>query len=409
MEEISIPVDQTFSSLFKSPILSDLKFKFGDKHAPIPAHQLVVSLFSDFFRELLYPLEENNRNTSETINLKLEGLEIGHFITVLKFCYTGKITLNFENIYQVCQLSWRFRIDKLLQECENFLQKNGLPSVLEINSFDDDLNQQQQQQQQQQKNQEQEKDQQQQEQQVSLNNVSQTEKRNEPRQSGISIALIVADQDTKYIKNVASVLSKSEVVQQIRVFRANKKKYPYSELRKYDVAFVYASDSKFVDPIELGNDLVRFVEDGGGLVLCSINCLDLEDEQQIYGKILEPQYLPFGKGTSISNQPAKLGEVCLPFHPIMNGVNTFDGGNYSFRIQTPKLSENSKTIAKWEDGNVLVAEKTFPNHTSFGKVIVLNLYPPNNSVDINCWKSNSDGEKLFLNSVLYAANNTLNN
>ncbi|KAJ6232909.1 pep-cterm sorting domain-containing protein [Anaeramoeba flamelloides] len=402
MEEISIPVDKKYSTLFKSPILSDLKFKFGDKHPPIPAHQLIVSLFSDFFRELLYPLDENNRKISATINLKLEGLEIEHFITVLKFCYTGKMTLSYENIYQICQLSWKFRIDKLLQECEKYLQQHELPSVLEINAFDNDLNKQLEQQQEQQ-------NQQQQQQQVSQINMSQTEKRNEQAKSGISIALIAADKDTDYIKNVASILSKSEVVQAIRVFRANKKKYPYSELMKYDVAFVYASDSKFVDSIELGNDLVRFVEDGGGLVLCTINCLDLEDEQQIYGKILEHKYLPFGKGTSISNQPAKLGEIRLPSHPIMSGVNTFDGGNYSFRIQTPELYENSKIIAKWDDDNALVAEKSFPDDPSFGKVIVLNLYPPNNTVDINCWKSNSDGKKLFLNSVLYAANYSSNN
>ncbi|KAJ3450919.1 pep-cterm sorting domain-containing protein [Anaeramoeba flamelloides] len=400
MEEISILVDKTYSSLFKSPILSDLKFKFGDKHPPIPAHQLIVSLFSDFFRELLYPLDGNNRKISATINLKLEGLEIEHFITVLKFCYTGKMTLNFENIYQICQLSWKFRIDKLLQECEKFLQQNELPSVLEINALGNDLNKQLQEKQKQDQQQQQQQDQQQQ--------TQQTEKRNEQIQSGISIALIVADKDTDYIKNVASILSKSDVIQAIRVFRANKKKYPYSELRKYDVAFVYASDSKFVDSVELGNDLVKFVEDGGGLVLCSINCLDLEDEQQIYGKILDPKYLPFGKGTSVSNQPSKLGEILLPSHPIMNDVNTFEGGNYSFRIQTPKLYENSKIIAKWDDENAIVAEKSFPNDPSFGKVIVLNLYPPNNTVDINCWKSNSDGKKLFLNSVLYAANYTSN-
>ncbi|KAJ3438440.1 pep-cterm sorting domain-containing protein [Anaeramoeba flamelloides] len=217
------------------------------------------------------------------------------------------------------------------------------------------------------------------------------------------VAMIAADEDFKYVKNVCDSILKSYKIKKVKIFKSFKKSYPFKELKKYDVAFVYSSDHNFYKPYKLGNMLAQYVEDGGGLVLCSINCLDSDDEHQLYGRIISPQFLPFGKHSSISEQPCSIGQMVDSKHPILKKVKNFHGGEYSFRIKTKQVYRNSFVIARWEDGNILIAEKTFPKNSSYGRVIALNMWPPNNKIDESCWNIKSDGQRLLTNAVEYAA------
>ncbi|KAJ3449788.1 hypothetical protein M0812_05947 [Anaeramoeba flamelloides] len=516
MEDYSISIGTDYQTLFRSKILSDLSFTFDQNYPEIPAHQMVVALFSDFFKEILYPDNVSKREKFVVIRLELKGLSINNFLKVLQFCYTGKIGLNMRNFQQICQLSWQFRINRLIQVCQKFVKKNNLPSIttktihkkkrpspekkqeqknenvkenekeieIEIEIENEKENQKQvenkkkpikngihqtkqlqmekvrndqevqnnegkekekekikvkENEKQDQKGQEQ-KNEIEIESESSLKNNESTneieksllqnlqqykgkettqkksvlpyvvEKNNfqiqkiQTQPVGIKVALIVADKDMVYVQNVATTLSMLGVIETIRVFRSNKKNYAYEQIKNMDVAFVYSSDSQFYNAERLGNDLADFVEDGGGLVMCAINCLDSSDDKQLEGRITTPEYLPIVKNDSLNSEYQNLGKIETPSHPVIRDVNIFNGGRNSFRINVKTVTNDSTVIAYWDDGTVFAAEKHFPKKPSYGKVIALNLWPPNSDSDPNCWNSDSDGKTLLLNSIMYVAN-----
>ncbi|KAJ3438509.1 pep-cterm sorting domain-containing protein [Anaeramoeba flamelloides] len=575
MQKYSVPIESTYHTLFRSIVLSDLSFTFDRDYPDIPAHQMVVALFSDFFKEILYPRDLKKRDKFAVIHLELKGFSIKNFIKVLEFCYTGKIEINRANFQQICQMSWEFRINKLIQVCQKFVKNNNLPPIItktinkkrhnkgkfsskqgkkkesvkkkEQEKEKEEYKQEEKEKKQEEKEKEQEKKEEKQEEKEEEKEKEEREKEKkkekeeqrekeeekekkkknlkeneqeqiqghvqkykqfqmkreqddleknqkekvneefvkkkekekekqkpkEPKNGmeiekvtlknnenkkknkyypssasppknkekakkkkkkktkkeyqkkgqannfkiqkirtvpvGITVALITSDKDLKYIKNVAETLSRSGVIQTIRVFRSNKKNYDISQFKKLDVAFVYSSDSQFYNAEQLGDDLANFVDDGGGLVLCAINCLDSSDDKQLEGRITKPKYLPIGKSYSLTSKYHQLGKIQNPSHPLLWNVKSFYGGRHSFRIKAKKVTKNSAILAYWDDGTIFAAEKTFPKHPSCGKVVVLNLWPPNSDSDPNCWDADSDGRLLLLNAIIYATNYKRNN
>ncbi|KAJ3439292.1 btb/poz domain-containing protein [Anaeramoeba flamelloides] len=174
------------------------------------------------------------------------------------------------------------------------------------------------------------------------------------------------------------------------------------ELKKYDVLFVY-SLAKFRSPRICGNVLADYVDNGGSVVICSINCLrkDSHDRRELRGRLVEQDYLPIKKGNECKKARRILGRTLRKNHHIMNGVMKFDGGKNSWNIDTKRVTKHSKIIAKYDNGNIMIAEKCLKNR---GKVILLNFFPISDSVRNNddYWNTNTDGQKIIANSVEYA-------
>ncbi|KAJ3430356.1 btb/poz domain-containing [Anaeramoeba flamelloides] len=177
----------------------------------------------------------------------------------------------------------------------------------------------------------------------------------------------------------------------------------YKEVKDYDAILLF-SLSNFESPKKVGNLLAKFVDNLGGIVVCTINALrnDNNDKRGLKGRIIDEDYLPIKKGVEISQERRILGKVEAKTHFIMQNVKTFDVGRNSWHIKTKKVTKNSTVICRYDNGNIMIAEKMEPER---GKVVVLNFFPVSDSVRNNdeYWLTNTDGYHILANSVEYVA------
>ncbi|KAJ3447959.1 btb/poz domain-containing [Anaeramoeba flamelloides] len=175
-----------------------------------------------------------------------------------------------------------------------------------------------------------------------------------------------------------------------------KKSLSYSDIKNFDAIFFY-TNSLMKEPENVGNLLARFVEDGGGLVVCSCGAMADEFAGQLNGRIIDEPFLPVCKRQFLEKKHLKLGHITEPNHPIMKSVSIFNGGRASYHIDARTVEHGSKVIAFWSDHTILIAEKQ--RSRTFGKVIVLNLFPVSGKSKF--WNQKTDGARLISNSVEY--------
>ncbi|MCV9386578.1 T9SS type A sorting domain-containing protein [Reichenbachiella ulvae] len=96
-----------------------------------------------------------------------------------------------------------------------------------------------------------------------------------------------------------------------------------------------------------------------------------------------------------------LGEVHLPAHPLMNGVNTFSGGYYSYRTDATAddLQEGVELVASWSDGSPLIMVKETDNF----KLVQLGFNPVSSDYSWGLWDSSTDGMNIISNALNYVA------
>jgi len=173
------------------------------------------------------------------------------------------------------------------------------------------------------------------------------------------------------------------------------------EFHNYQALLVYSySSSSFKDGVLFGNTLARYIEDGGGVVVCVFaGCSNLTTGF-LQGQF--DKYHPFVPGTQEEKRNANMGEVVEPDHPIMRGVSSFSGGSSSF-WNPGKLKSNAKLIASWDSklkcGPLIAELKT---KAPSGKVIGLNFFPPSSDCETRFWDSSTDGHKIMANALQYA-------
>ncbi|KAJ6231547.1 btb/poz domain-containing [Anaeramoeba flamelloides] len=221
------------------------------------------------------------------------------------------------------------------------------------------------------------------------------------KRSRIKVMLLAAQANKKRRRDVLRSI-KSSGITHVTVYNLCKKTPSSLELKKYDVVFLY-SLGKFRSPRICGNILADFVDNGGSVVVCTINCLrnDCNDRRELRGRFIEQDYLPIKRGKESAHERRKLSEICEKNHYIMKGIKKFDCGCNSWNISTKRVTRGSKIIAKYDNGSIMIAEKCLKNR---GKVIVLNFFPVSDSVRNNdeYWKTNTNGEKIISNSIEYA-------
>ncbi|KAJ6235030.1 btb/poz domain-containing protein [Anaeramoeba flamelloides] len=224
------------------------------------------------------------------------------------------------------------------------------------------------------------------------------------KRSQIKVLLIAAQDRRKRRKDVLRSI-KSTGISHVSDINLCEKTPSLLELKKHDVVFLY-SLTEFRSPTKLGNLLADFVDNGGSVVVSTINCLrnDCNDKRELRGRFVEQDYLPIQRGKECGNERRKLGKVYQKNHHILNEVKKFDGGGNSWHIEAEKVTKDSKIVAKYDNGNIMIAEKCLKNR---GKVIVLNFFPVSDSVRHNdeYWNISTDGHKIIANSIEYAYQN----
>ncbi|KAJ6244487.1 pep-cterm sorting domain-containing protein [Anaeramoeba flamelloides] len=200
--------------------------------------------------------------------------------------------------------------------------------------------------------------------------------------SEITVAFLVSSKSEKHISDVTDSITVSGIrkIKKFDVSDLYGSVPPYEVLIKFDVIFFFSA-IPLSNPDKLGDILARCIIAGRGLVICSIFALSKKEYSKISGKIVTGGFLPFDLNVRNYLVPLKSDEnLVISKHPVLENVNeTFDGGSGSFHIHTLGTPlKNSNVIAKWENGNILIAEKRLK--PSFGNVIALNLYPVSDGI-----------------------------
>jgi len=170
-----------------------------------------------------------------------------------------------------------------------------------------------------------------------------------------------------------------------------------SELQAYDAVLVY-SDARFQDAVMLGNNLADYIDAGGGVVV-AVFAMTSEwgDGWIIDGRFHTDNYFVIEGGShEIRYDHQILGTVHEPSHPIMTNVSSFDGGYKSYRPRTGVVNGATR-IADWSDGKPLVATRIIEQV----RRVDLGFFPLSSDVNSGCWESNTDGEWLMANSLVW--------
>jgi hypothetical protein len=146
---------------------------------------------------------------------------------------------------------------------------------------------------------------------------------------------------------------------------------------------------------EVGDLLADYVDYGGGVVICTYaNC---GRGNRLEGK-WEKRSLDPLQGDTSREANLKMGKVLNPKHPILKGVNSFNGGQQSSHGYTASFKKpNAQTVAEWSNGHPLVV--TLPDC----HVAALNFYPPSSDVASGGWDPKTQGGLLLANSLTYVA------
>ncbi|KAJ3432055.1 btb/poz domain-containing [Anaeramoeba flamelloides] len=227
--------------------------------------------------------------------------------------------------------------------------------------------------------------------------------------------LLMTTDDNKlhHVDIIKSIKFESNV--EVSILNVSNDNPSFLSLRQYDSIFLYCSIDVFQDPVEIGNTLANYVEDGGGLVVCSYRSLILNSSKykkaELKGRIVDQNFLPITKGVLQKEVRGYLGKIFDHNHPLVLNVKDFNGGSLSYRINC-QLNSNGEAsqlqeIAKWNDGNPLIAFKRLKPH--YGTVVVLNIWPVSgevgqkNKARYAFWLPSTDGNRIISNSIKFTS------
>lgn len=167
-----------------------------------------------------------------------------------------------------------------------------------------------------------------------------------------------------------------------------------AQLLHYESVLVYSDSGGFNDPVALGNVLADYVDAGGGVVVATfaLNSSSLG----IAGRLLTGNYLPVTQGIQSGGGGLTLTPV-LAAHPILQGVNSFNGGSSSY-LANVSLMPGAVLVANWSTGQPLIATRTVGS----GRVVALNFYPPSSDARGDFWSSSTDGGAIMGNALRWA-------
>jgi hypothetical protein len=170
-----------------------------------------------------------------------------------------------------------------------------------------------------------------------------------------------------------------------------------AQLCRYQALLVF-TDENFTDPVATGNALADYVDQGGGVVLQTFAFITNGSATYgIQGRISTNGYLPF-TATSTA-YPANLTTVKdLPQHPLLDGVNTFNGGTTSFQNNPMSTNTGAFQVAHWSNGQALAGGKD----DGAGRSAGLNFFPPSSDAFPSSWVSATDGARLMANALLWS-------
>jgi hypothetical protein len=166
-----------------------------------------------------------------------------------------------------------------------------------------------------------------------------------------------------------------------------------AELQRYRSVLV-SSDYAFADSATLGTNLKNYVDDGGGVVVCTF----ANAGYSLGGTWASAGYDPILPAANGSGVPLTLGVKLVPSHPLftISPVTSFDGGTSSF-CSLGGLAPSSTRLANYSNGDILAAERV----NISGRVLSLNFFPVSSDMRADFWVAATDGDNLMANALAY--------
>ncbi len=174
-----------------------------------------------------------------------------------------------------------------------------------------------------------------------------------------------------------------------------------SQLQAFDAVLVWGGSYLWSSQvsIDLGDLLADYVDSGGGVVVATFALGSNGGYWIPQGRFASDYYQCIIPALNQLDGQATLGTVHQPFHPIMQGVNSFDGGSSSYRVDTT-IDPFANLIAEWSDREPLIATKDL----GIARRADLNFYPPSSDVRSDFWQTSTDGDMIMANALDWVAN-----
>jgi hypothetical protein len=168
-----------------------------------------------------------------------------------------------------------------------------------------------------------------------------------------------------------------------------------AELQGYDSVIVF-TDAGVSDPMAFGDILGQYIDGGGAVVDATFT----PNVPITGGFIAYELYSASGQSNGAN---LGIGVIPVPSHPIMDNVNTFDGGTASFHNTAGTIAAGAVVVAEYTttDPLIIVAENVGPANA---RRAFLNFYPPSIDARDDFWDVASDGAIIMANALRWTAN-----
>ncbi|MCH7792152.1 MAG: hypothetical protein IID31_07730 [Planctomycetes bacterium] len=210
----------------------------------------------------------------------------------------------------------------------------------------------------------------------------------------ISVALYGAESTPGRLDEIADKIEADPRVKSVQTFNIESMTPTLAQLLTYDAVMVWTNGAP-QNPSLLGDTLADYVDLNGGVVVAMFAMAAPDPARSITGRFLDENYYCIMRipGSIVSGRAA-LGTVHDPTHPVIENVQTLDGGPNSFRTSAP-LHPNATRIADWSTGEVLAAARD----DLIGGRVDLGLWPPSTDSASNGWVASTDGARLMANAI----------
>jgi hypothetical protein len=207
--------------------------------------------------------------------------------------------------------------------------------------------------------------------------------------------LIITDMSTSntFVSDVKDKLTATGVFSVVDAHNTGNGLPSLTTLNTYDAILTYWGTSGF--PSGFGNLIANYVDNGGGVVSALFNTAYSANNSSSFGiteRFRTAQYYLISSLTQGSKSGSNKTMIkVLPNHELLNGVNTFSGGDFSSSGAT--VSNNSTVVATWGDNTPLIVYND--NIGSGGaRRVDLDFFPPSSTVDSRFWTATTSGVRI---------------
>ncbi len=201
--------------------------------------------------------------------------------------------------------------------------------------------------------------------------------------------------DSEWMNDIKSKLKGVGFFDSIDTFDVSDSTLPTLEYLKGFSAVMVFSDMSLGDASGLGDVLADYVDAGGGVVVTTF-AFNENYENELVGRISNDGYLPFDVGPQ-NNDDLLTMVPDLSDHPILLGVNSFNGGSSSYHEEI-SLANGATLVAHWSNGVPLIAVLEIGD----SRVAGLNFYPVSSDMREDFWDTSTDGARLMANAMAWA-------